>query len=398
MIHLKGLSKAFGPQQIFEDLDWHIKPAQRVGLIGPNGVGKSTLLRIITGEIAPDGGEVAVTRGVTLGYLPQEVATLAGTSVREEARRGLERVLEVAAALRDVEAQLATANGEAAERLMETYAELQARFERLDGFKIENRVEEVLQGLGFKAADFDRDCGELSGGWQMRVVLARLLLQRPEVLLLDEPTNHLDLESVVWLEAFLQSFPGSLVFISHDRWFIDRLATHIAELSGDGVRVFPGDFERYLEQVEQDRALAERRQRNQERRAAQLERFISRFRYKASKARQVQSRVKMLEKMDRIDLREDARTIRFELPEPPKSGRVVLELRDVRQAYGEREIYRGLDIDLLRGQRVALVGPNGAGKSTLLKALAGLIPYQGSVALDGAEIRSLDRRDRARRL
>ncbi|MEZ4432118.1 MAG: ABC-F family ATP-binding cassette domain-containing protein [bacterium] len=376
MIHLKGIQKRFGPQVLFEDVDWHIKPGQRVGLIGPNGAGKSTLLRIIVGEMAPDGGELAFSRGVTWGYLPQEVATLAGTTVREEARKGLAPVLAVAAELEALEHRLTDADPTEAEALMEQYAALQARFERLDGFRAESRVEEILQGLGFAARQFDVDCATLSGGWQMRVVLARLLLQRPDVLLLDEPTNHLDLESVVWLEDFLARFPGSLVFISHDRRFLDRLSTHIAELSRTGLRVYTGDFESYLTQVEMERDLAERQQKNQQRRIAELERFIDRFRAKASKARQVQSRVKMLEKIDRVETRTDERTIRINLPEPQKSGQVVLTLADIGKAYGDNIIYRGLDCELLRGRHIALVGPNGAGKSTLLKLFAGATEYQ----------------------
>ena len=376
MIHLKSISKRYGPKVLFEDVDWHIKPAQRVGLIGPNGAGKSTLMRIIMGRLAPDGGEIAVTRGVTVGYLPQEVATLVGTTVREEARKGIAPVLAVQAEIRALEARMATAAPADAEAMMDDYAALQARFERLDGFRAESRVEEILQGLGFTSDRFDVDCGTLSGGWQMRVVLARLLLQRPDVLLLDEPTNHLDLESVVWLEGFLDRFPGSLVFISHDRRFLDRLSSHIAELSSSGLRVYTGDFDSYLVQVEQERDLAERQAKNQQRRIAELERFIDRFRYKASKASQVQSRVKMLQKMDRVDTHQDERTISIRLPEPPKSGQVVLTLEDIRKAYGDNEIYRGLDVELLRGKHVALVGPNGAGKSTLLKLFAGVTPYQ----------------------
>ncbi len=376
MIHLIDIEKIFGPQTLFEGLSWHIKPGQRVGLVGPNGAGKSTLIKMIMGEVHPDGGEVRIARGTTLGYLPQEVATLAGTTVRDEARKGLERVLAVGQRVRDLEHAMAEAEGAELERLMGEYGVVQARFEQMGGFTVENRVEEILQGLGFRSEEFDRDCGTLSGGWQMRVVLARLLLQQPDVLLLDEPTNHLDLESVVWLETFLQGFPGSLVFISHDRWFLNRLSTHIAEMAAGELTVFTGNFDGYLEQAEQQRDLLERRAKNQARRVAELERFVARFRAKASKARQVQSRVKALEKMDRIETGRSERTIHFSLPEPQKSGRVVLELEDIRKAYGEHEVYAGLDCELLRGQSVALVGPNGAGKSTLLKLFAGVTAYQ----------------------
>ena len=376
MIQLTDIEKSFGPQQLFDGLQWHVKARQRVGLIGPNGAGKSTLLRLVVGEMTPDAGTVRITRGTTLGYLPQEVAELAGRTVREEARLGLTEVLEVADAMRALELRLETSTPAEAEALMDEYGALQARFDQLDGFAAESRVEEVLCGLGFNADELDRDCAQLSGGWQMRVVLARLLLQRPDVLLLDEPTNHLDLRSVVWLEDFLVSFPGSLVFISHDRWFLDRLCTHIAEVAGGGVRTYTGNFSGYLVQAEERRSLLERQAKNQQRRVAELERFITRFRAKATKAKQVQSRVKALGKMERVELERDERTIHFSLPEPPKSGRVVLELEDAQVGYDDNVIYRRLDVELVRGRRIGLVGPNGAGKSTLLKVLAGAIPLQ----------------------
>ncbi|MCB9544801.1 MAG: ABC-F family ATP-binding cassette domain-containing protein [Myxococcales bacterium] len=375
MIHLEGIGKQYGPQVLFADLSWNIKRGQRVGLIGPNGAGKTTLMRIITGEMAPDGGVVRVTRGVRLGYLPQEIATLAGRTVRAEASEGLAHVRAVAERMRRVEEALAEHPQD--HDLMEEYGTLQARFDELDGFAAESRVEAVLLGLGFKPHELDRDCGTLSGGWQMRVALARLLLSRPDILLLDEPTNHLDLESVVWLEGFLLGYPGSLVFISHDRAFLNRLGTHMAELSADGVDVYPGTFDDYLDQVEARRQLLERQARNQQRRVVELERFIDRFRYKASKARQVQSRVKMLDKIDRVELKGEGRSLRISLPEPVKGGQVALTLEDIQQGYDPaRPIYQGLDVELLRGQHIALVGPNGAGKSTLLKLLAGVVPFQ----------------------
>jgi ATP-binding cassette, subfamily F, member 3 len=371
MIHLTGIEKRFGTQELFRDLDWHIKPGQRVGLIGPNGVGKSTVLRIIMDEETPDGGLVTIGKSKTLGYLRQDVALLAGRSVRDEVRLGLSHITDVGDRLSTIELGMATASGAALEQMMDEYGDLQSRFEELGGFQIENRVEEVLSGLGFKVSDFDADCGSLSGGWQMRVVLARLLLQEPDVLLLDEPTNHLDLESLVWLEGFLQTYPGSLVFISHDRWFLNRLASHIAELSRFGMRVFTGDFESYLQQKTEEDALLGRQQKNQQRRVAELERFITRFRAKATKAKQVQSRVKALAKMETIERRENDRTISFRISDAPKSSRVMLTLENAGKAYGDKIVHRGVDLELLRGRRIALVGPNGAGKTTLLTMLAG---------------------------
>ncbi|MEE2758089.1 MAG: ABC-F family ATP-binding cassette domain-containing protein [Myxococcota bacterium] len=374
MIHLTGIEKRFGTQEIFRDLSWHIKPGQRVGLIGPNGAGKTTLMKIVVGDELPDAGDIVIAKNRTFGYLRQDIATLAGRTVRDEVRSGLSDLLRVEAQLADLEEAMATETDRELEQLMQTYGTLQAEFERDGGFRMDSRVDEVLSGLGFKVADFDRDCGELSGGWQMRVVLARLLLQEPDILLLDEPTNHLDLESLVWLEGFLQAYRGSLVFISHDRWFLNKLASHIAELSSHGLRVYTGNFEAYLRQAEEERALLERRHKNLQRRAADMERFIERFRAKATKAKQVQSRVKALEKMERVELTSDSRTIQFTLPAPPKSGRVVLSMFDVSKAYGDKHVYAGLDLQLLREQKIALVGPNGAGKSTLLKMLAGVVP------------------------
>ncbi|MBU1430306.1 ABC-F family ATP-binding cassette domain-containing protein [Myxococcota bacterium] len=377
MIHLNQIEKSFGPQRLLDGIDWQIKPRQRVGLIGPNGAGKTTLMRIIAGAMAPDGGEISFGKGVTFGYLPQEIAELRGISVWDEAKQGLRAVFEISEAMRGCEAALASTPPDEVEALMARYAQLQARFEALDGFRAESRIAEVLTGLGFPPALHHVDCGTLSGGWQMRVALARLLLQSPNVLLLDEPTNHLDLHSLLWLEGFLKGFEGGLIFISHDRAFLNRLASHIAELAAGQLRLYTGDFEAYLQQSELRRAQLEKQAVGQRKRAGELERFISRFRYKASKARQVQSRVKMLEKMDRVELEQDTASIHFELGEPPKSGRVVMALEHVRQGYGDRIIYEDLNVELLRGRKIALVGPNGAGKSTLLKILAGVLPVLG---------------------
>jgi ATP-binding cassette subfamily F protein 3 len=379
VIWLQGVTKGYGARTLFEAVDWDIKPNQRIGLVGPNGAGKTTLFSIITGELAPDGGTVRIGRDVSVGYLPQEIATVSGRTVREEARRGLERVLALGRELEALEGQLASAthDGDHAP-ILERYAELQGRFDTLGGFQIDARVEEVLDGLGFRRAQLERDCGELSGGWQMRVALGRLLLMQPDVLLLDEPTNHLDLETLVWLEGFLRDYRGTLVMISHDRSFLNALCTHIAELSGNGLNVYTGNFEDYLEQVAMRLAVLERQSKNLERRAAELQRFVDRFRYKASKAKQAQSRLKQLERLDaqRVDLDPKQRSIHFELPEPPRSGRVLLQLENVHKSWGENVVYAGLDVQLIKGQKIALVGPNGAGKSTLLKLFAGATTYQ----------------------
>jgi ATP-binding cassette subfamily F protein 3 len=383
MLWLKDIEKGFGPQALFESVTWQVNPKQRVGLIGPNGVGKSTLMKIISGQIEADRGEVTTTKGLTLGYLPQEFHGISGVSVREAASEGLSSLLSLQHELNEADSRLA-GEGAGDHALLTRYGSLQAEFERLGGFEAETRVEQILCGLGFRADELDQDCGELSGGWQMRVALAKLLLSEPDVLLLDEPTNHLDLRSVEWLCSFLRAFEGGLILISHDRWFLNQICTHIAELSPEGVECFTGDFEQYLEQLEARREQLEKQRKAHAKKVASLERFIERFRSKATKAKQAQSRVKQLEKLQAVGEIKEVKTIHFTLPPPPKCGRVVLSLEDLHQGYSdEAMIYRGLELSIERGEHIALVGPNGAGKSTLLKLLAGEVPYQRGARVVG---------------
>jgi ATP-binding cassette subfamily F protein 3 len=387
MLWLNGIGKSFGPQALFESVDWQINRGQRVGLIGPNGAGKSTLIKIIVGLLESDHGRVTSQRGLRLGYLPQDIAELGSNSVRSEASKGLSALLHLRDQVSEIAHKLEKLGKESQRELeddhyqdlLEQYGALQSRFEQQGGFEMDAKVEQVLCGLGFRSTQLDDPCDTLSGGWQMRVVLARLLLESPDCLLLDEPTNHLDLESVGWLKHFLQNFEGSLILISHDRWFLNEICTHIAELTQAGVTLYTGHFEDYLKQVEQRRELLDRQRKNQEKRAAQLELFIERFRYKATKAKQVQSRVKQLEKMQAVGEVNDITTINFKLADPPKCGRTVITLEEVEQGYHEGQVlYRGLDLKVERGQHIALVGPNGAGKSTLLKLFAGEVhPRRG---------------------
>ena len=381
MLWMNEVAKSFGPQTLFEGVQWQVNPGQRVGLIGPNGAGKSTLIKIIAGMVEADQGQVTKLKGLKLGYLPQDIAELASNSIRNEASKGLAYLWSVQAEVENLAAQLQTQqdqqDSEEYQNLLVDYGAAQAKFEQLGGFEAEAKVEQILCGLGFQAERLDEPCDTLSGGWQMRVVLARLLLQAPDLLLLDEPTNHLDLESVGWLKHFLTSFEGSLILISHDRWFLNQICTHIAELTSQGIGLYTGHFEDYLRQVEQQRELLERQRKNQAKKAASLERFIERFRYKATKAKQVQSRVKILEKMQTVQEVEETQTIHFQLAKPPKCGRTVMTLEGIEQSYSkDKLIYRGLDLKVERGQHLALVGPNGAGKSTLLKLLAGVVDYQ----------------------
>lgn len=385
MLWVNGVGKSFGPQTLFEDVTWQVNPGQRVGLIGPNGAGKSTLVKILVGHLEADQGRVIVQKGTKLGYLPQDIAELGSQSIREEASKGLANIWDLKDEVDRIAQEMkrhADTGGAVAqsEELLERYGAAQQRFEEAGGFEAEARVEQVLCGLGFRPHQLDDSCDTLSGGWQMRVVLSRLLLNSPDCLLLDEPTNHLDLHSVAWLKHFLQNFAGSLILISHDRWFLNEICTHVAELTQSGVEVYTGHFDDYLVQVEQQRELLDRQRKNQAKKVVQLERFIDRFRYKATKAKQVQSRVKRLEKMKEVGEITEVATIHFELPEPPKCGRTVLSLEEIEQGYQEGQVlYRGLDLKVERGQHIALVGPNGAGKSTLLKLFAGEVDYRRGV-------------------
>jgi ATP-binding cassette, subfamily F, member 3 len=373
VIQLEGVSKAYGGQPLFRDVWWQVGDSERIGLVGPNGAGKTTLCRILTGLEEPDTGRVVQSRGATTGYLPQEVAGAAAGSVLAEALGGFDEVWRLE---RDMEAAaeaLATASDAA---LTARYGELQHRFESLGGYRLENEAKVILSGLGFAVTALTRPLAEFSGGWRMRAALARLLLLRPSLLLLDEPTNHLDLESLEWLEDFLAEYPGTVIVVSHDRYFLNQMVTSVAELGPEGLTVFPGNYDAYLEERDARRELAEARARNEARRVAEIERFIERFRSKATKARQVQSRVKMLDRMERAEVRREARQIHFTFPEPPRTGRRVASLRGLHKAYGDVVVYAGIDFDVERGERVALVGSNGAGKSTLLRVLAGVLPFE----------------------
>jgi len=376
MIQVEGISKGYAGQEIFRELSWRIPDRERIGLVGPNGAGKTTLCRLLAGVEEPDDGRVTRPRESTVGYLPQEAAGAPAGSVLVEALAGFDAVWQVEREMEVVAAQLAAvAGGAGSDALTARYGDLQHRFEALGGYRLETEAKTILGGLGFREADCPRPLTEFSGGWRMRAALARLLLQRPSLLLLDEPTNHLDIESLEWLEAFLADYEGTVVLVSHDRYFLNRMVTSIAELGPSGLTVYPGDYDEYLVQREARRELLEAQARNQAKRVAEIERFIERFRYQATKARQVQSRIKMLERMDRVEVEREARVIRFAFPQPPRTGRRVATLKDVHKAYGDNVVYAGVDFEVERGARIALVGPNGAGKSTLLRMLAGVLPF-----------------------
>ena len=389
LVTISGASKTFAAQHLFRDVSLQIAAGRRIAIIGPNGAGKTTLLEIITGEQQPDSGTVVRGKDVVIGYLRQDVADTAGRSVLAEVMAGAGAVSGIGHRLSHIEAELAEASSDAeVEELMNEYGRLQDRFALLGGYGLEAEARRILAGLGFADADVERDIGTFSGGWMMRVALAKLLLENPDVLLLDEPTNHLDLASVEWLQGFLAAYAGGLVLVSHDRDFINTIANRVAELGRGTLTEYFGDYADFVEQREERIAQLERTAAVQQRKVAQTERFIERFRYKLSKARQVQSRIKALERLDRIVVPTTrTKTVKFRFPQPPRSGRVVISLGGIVKRYGQHTVYDGLDLTLERGQKVALIGPNGAGKSTLLKILAGVLPFEGGSRDLGMNVR-----------
>jgi ATP-binding cassette subfamily F protein 3 len=386
MIQVESVAKAYAGQPILRDLSWRIPDRERIGLVGPNGAGKTTLCRLLAGVEEPDEGRIIRPRETTVGYLPQEAAGHPEGSVLAEVLAGFADVWQVEREMEDVAARLAAAAGAESAALTARYGDLQHRFEALGGYRLETEANAILSGLGFRPVDFPRPLAEFSGGWRMRGMLARLLLQRPSLLLLDEPTNHLDIESLEWLESFLADYEGTVVIVSHDRYFLNRMVTSIAELAPAGLTVYPGDYDEYLVQREARRELLEAQARNQAKRIAEIERFIERFRYQASKARQVQSRVKMLDRIDRVHVEDEARVIRFSFPQPPRTGRRVGSLRGIHKAYGDNVVYADIDFEVERGAKIALVGPNGAGKSTLLRILAGALAFDRGERTLGAHV------------
>jgi ATPase subunit of ABC transporter with duplicated ATPase domains len=386
MIRLDNISKQIGHQILFIEASATLERGEKVGLVGPNGAGKTTLFRMITGQEQPDEGQVSVDRGVTIGYFSQDVGEMSGRSAVSEVMDGAGPVSIVASELRQLEAEMGDPDrADDMETIIARYGEVQARFEELDGYALEGRAREVLAGLSFGQEMMEGDVANLSGGWKMRVALARILLMRPDVMLLDEPSNHLDLESLIWLEQFLRGYEGALLMTSHDREFMNRIINKVVEIDGGTLTTYSGNYEFY----EAQRALTEKQQQAQfERQQAMLAKeikFIERFKARASHAAQVQSRVKKLEKIERVEPPRRRQTVAFDFLPAPRSGEDVVTLKNVQKGYGARRIYDGLDFQVRRRERWCVMGINGAGKSTLLKLVAGsTAPDDGTVALGGS--------------
>jgi len=383
VIAFSNVSKQYGRQVLFVDASFQLNPDEKVGLVGPNGSGKTTIFRMITGEETPDEGDVSVPKKLTVGYFRQDVEEMSGRSVLDEAIAGSGRLGSLHHELEDLQQAMSDpARADDMDRILSRFGDVQEEYDHLGGYALESRTREILHGLGFDDERIDGDVGALSGGWKMRVAMARVLLGEPEVLLMDEPTNHLDIESILWLESFLKQRTGALLMTSHDREFMNRIVSKIAEIDGGEITAYSGNYDFY----ERERAIREANREaayaRQQAMLAKEQRFIERFAAHAAKAAQVQSRVKALEKIEKIELPKKRKIVDFDFRQPPRSGDIVATLEHVAKAYGRRVVHADLSLTILRGERWCVMGKNGAGKSTLLKMVSGAIePDSGSVKL-----------------
>jgi len=388
MISFANISKQYGRQALFVDASFQLNPGEKVGLVGPNGSGKTTIFRMIVGEEGPDDGEVSVPKKLTVGYFRQDVEEMSGRSVLDEAIAGSGRVGDLHHELEAM--QHAMADPQRAgdmDTILARFGEVQEAYDHLGGYALESQAREVLHGLGFDDERIDGDVGALSGGWKMRVAMARVLLGRPEVLLMDEPTNHLDIESIIWLESFLKGYAGALLMTSHDRDFLNRIVTKIAEIDGGEVTVYSGNYDFYERERRLREANREAAYRRQQAMLAKQQRFIDRFKTHAAKAAQVQSRIKTLDKIEKVTLPKQRTIVAFDFREPPRSGDQVAVIENLHKAYGRRVIYAGLNLTIRRGERWAIMGRNGAGKTTLLKIIAGVLPPDAGEVRLGASLK-----------
>jgi ATP-binding cassette subfamily F protein 3 len=376
MIQLSSAGKRFGPKLLFENLDWLVTPNERVGLVGANGTGKSTLLKVLGGIESLDYGTIVSAKNTTFGYLPQDGLQLSGRTVFDECMSVFSNLQALENEMEELAHKMGELDPSSTEysQVADRYQLISGHFHMNDGYALDSQVGTVLDGLGFKKEDWTRYTEEFSGGWQMRIALGKLLLSKPNLLLLDEPTNHLDLETRNWLEQYLLEYPFAYILISHDRYFLDVTVDRIAEIWNKHVHFYSGNYEKYLAQKQERRDSLVAAYKNQRERIEQLEAFINRFRYQATKAKQVQSRIKELEKIERIEVPQDEKTIHFTFPQPKPSGRLVVEAVDVAKSYGPKQVFSNVNFTIQRGDRIALVGVNGAGKSTLIKLLTGVEP------------------------
>jgi len=389
LLALENITLHLGDRELLDGVSTFINPGERIGLVGPNGAGKSTLLKIIMGIQEMDDGFVALANEETLGYLPQDGVDPDFTlTVLEEVETAFAELFELEMKVKDIQEKLSQIDpkGKEYEKLMERYGVLQTELESSGLYELRSEVEKVLMGLGFSEEDFHRNTSEFSGGWLMRIALAKLLLRRPTYLLLDEPTNHLDIESLQWMENFLNNYEGAVVVVSHDRAFLDTITTRTLALRSGDISDYAGNYSFYEKKWEEERELLMNAKKNQEKQINETQEFIDRFRYKATKARQVQSRIKQLEKMEQIEIDDEQNNVSFRFPEPPRSGQVVMKLEDLHKSYDEYQVFSGIDYEIERGDKVAIVGPNGAGKSTLIRILAGNEPFQEGNRIEGHNV------------
>ncbi|HEY6361341.1 MAG TPA: ABC-F family ATP-binding cassette domain-containing protein [Vicinamibacterales bacterium] len=388
MIAFSRVSKQYGRQVLFVEASFQLNPGEKVGLVGPNGAGKTTLFRMIAGEESPDEGDVSVPKRLSIGYFRQDVEEMSGRSVLDEAIAGSGRLGDLHHELEALQRAMADpAQAGALDRILTRFGEVQEEYDHLGGYGLEAQAREVLHGLGFEDERIDGDVGALSGGWKMRVAMARVLLGRPDVLLMDEPTNHLDIESIIWLEEFLKTLPGALLMTSHDREFMNRVAGRIAEIDAGEITVYSGNYDFYERERGIREANREAAYARQQAMLAKEQRFIERFAAHAAKAAQVQSRVKALEKIEKIELPKRRRVVKFDFRPPPRSGDLVVVLDDVSKSYGRRTVYDHLNMTIRRGERWCVMGKNGAGKTTLLRMVAGVLPPDAGEVKLGASLR-----------